>query len=124
MVRGRTNYVLVIGIERRHEAGRKSGSKASTLVLDRSRPLEHQHRFQMVLVVHLQFLTSEHGGHVKGKAHSVALQQQSRAFTAIGFNIAVRGADIRSEEHTSELQSLMRITYAVFCLKTKTITMT
>src|SRR3546814_1607945 len=27
----------------------------------------------------------------------------------------------RSEEHTSELQSLMRISYAVFCLKTKTI---
>src|SRR3546814_5933442 len=25
--------------------------------------------------------------------------------------------DIRSEEHTSELQSLMRISYAVFCLK-------
>src|SRR3546814_10791066 len=30
--------------------------------------------------------------------------------------------DIRSEEHTSELQSLMRISYAVFCLKNKTIT--
>src|SRR3546814_5963960 len=28
-------------------------------------------------------------------------------------------SDFRSEEHTSELQSLMRITYAVFCLKTK-----
>src|SRR3546814_2688991 len=28
----------------------------------------------------------------------------------------------RSEEHTSELQSLMRISYAVFCLKTNTIT--
>src|SRR3546814_8661384 len=28
----------------------------------------------------------------------------------------------RSEEHTSELQSLMRISYAVFCLKTKTKT--
>src|SRR3546814_3299708 len=26
---------------------------------------------------------------------------------------------LRSEEHTSELQSLMRISYAVFCLKTK-----
>src|SRR3546814_4584783 len=26
---------------------------------------------------------------------------------------------VRSEEHTSELQSLMRISYAVFCLKTK-----
>src|SRR3546814_994610 len=29
------------------------------------------------------------------------------------------GADQRSEEHTSELQSLMRISYAVFCLKKK-----
>src|SRR3546814_10559951 len=29
------------------------------------------------------------------------------------------GADPRSEEHTSELQSLMRISYAVFCLKNK-----
>src|SRR3546814_4061117 len=28
----------------------------------------------------------------------------------------------RSEEHTSELQSLMRISYAVFCLKTKKLT--
>src|SRR3546814_6910702 len=31
-------------------------------------------------------------------------------------------AAIRSEEHTSELQSLMRISYAVFCLKKKKIT--
>src|SRR3546814_2322857 len=30
-----------------------------------------------------------------------------------------RLGDIRSEEHTSELQSLMRISYAVFCLKKK-----
>src|SRR3546814_7321551 len=29
------------------------------------------------------------------------------------------GRQIRSEEHTSELQSLMRISYAVFCLKKK-----
>src|SRR3546814_2450665 len=29
------------------------------------------------------------------------------------------GEDQRSEEHTSELQSLMRISYAVFCLKKK-----
>src|SRR3546814_6070764 len=28
-------------------------------------------------------------------------------------------SDLRSEEHTSELQSLMRISYAVFCLKKK-----
>src|SRR3546814_18404239 len=32
-----------------------------------------------------------------------------------------RGAADRSEEHTSELQSLMRISYAVFCLKKKKI---
>src|SRR3546814_4937942 len=31
----------------------------------------------------------------------------------------IEAADIRSEEHTSELQSLMRISYAVFCLKKK-----
>src|SRR3546814_2540241 len=31
-------------------------------------------------------------------------------------------AALRSEEHTSELQSLMRISYAVFCLKQKTKT--
>src|SRR3546814_15166120 len=33
-----------------------------------------------------------------------------------------RGKELsRSEEHTSELQSLMRISYSVFCLKKKTI---
>src|SRR3546814_1134103 len=30
-----------------------------------------------------------------------------------------RAIGVRSEEHTSELQSLMRISYAVFCLKKK-----
>src|SRR3546814_9635423 len=34
------------------------------------------------------------------------------------------GTSTRSEEHTSELQSLMRISYAVFCLKKKTNTTT
>src|SRR3546814_2854427 len=33
--------------------------------------------------------------------------------------VGVRSSDRRSEEHTSELQSLMRISYAVFCLKKK-----
>src|SRR3546814_8812565 len=32
---------------------------------------------------------------------------------------AIRFSRLRSEEHTSELQSLMRISYAVFCLKKK-----
>src|SRR3546814_3975920 len=34
-------------------------------------------------------------------------------------DVVARGAAGRSEEHTSELQSLMRISYAVFCLKKK-----
>src|SRR3546814_8486641 len=44
-------------------------------------------------------------------AHRVA----SRSASAIRHS----GATSRSEEHTSELQSLMRISYAVFCLKKK-----
>src|SRR3546814_3357660 len=36
------------------------------------------------------------------------------------FKLAVPEGGGRSEEHTSELQSLMRISYAVFCLKKKT----
>src|SRR3546814_7141172 len=36
---------------------------------------------------------------------------------AIGRNYAAHAAEMRSEEHTSELQSLMRISYAVFCLQ-------
>src|SRR3546814_7974419 len=33
------------------------------------------------------------------------------------YSPAMEGIHLRSEEHTSELQSLMRISYAVFCLK-------
>src|SRR3546814_10155967 len=36
-----------------------------------------------------------------------------------GFTVYSVSLDMRSEEHTSELQSLMRISYAVFCLKKK-----
>src|SRR3546814_4204061 len=39
---------------------------------------------------------------------------------ALHRGIDMRAPDARSEEHTSELQSLMRISYAVFCLKKKT----
>src|SRR3546814_2368553 len=35
------------------------------------------------------------------------------------FRMGVGDIGVRSEEHTSELQSLMRISYAVFCLKKK-----
>src|SRR3546814_20863201 len=46
-----------------------------------------------------------------------------RQCDTVGFGIDAEqqlpGFDLRSEEHTSELQSLMRISYAVFCLKKK-----
>src|SRR3546814_5198313 len=51
-----------------------------------------------------------------GQCQSV--RQASRLLRAMRPNPKGRG--YRSEEHTSELQSLMRISYAVFCLKKKT----
>src|SRR3546814_5980693 len=44
------------------------------------------------------------------------------AFPCCRCNASIAAATMRSEEHTSELQSLMRISYAVFCLKKKTLT--
>src|SRR3546814_4498416 len=45
---------------------------------------------------------------------------ENGSYRAVGAS-AASSADVRrSEEHTSELQSLMRISYAVFCLKKKT----
>src|SRR3546814_3368222 len=43
----------------------------------------------------------------------------SSLITVASISTSHRRAAIRSEEHTSELQSLMRISYAVFCLKKK-----
>src|SRR3546814_6621674 len=43
-----------------------------------------------------------------------------RGKPAFGFTSVMVGGEVRSEEHTSELQSLMRISYAVFCCKKNT----
>src|SRR3546814_2103247 len=43
----------------------------------------------------------------------------TRALTGMGLRVIEVGRVNRSEEHTSELQSLMRLSYAVFCLKKK-----
>src|SRR3546814_3066634 len=51
----------------------------------------------------------------------ICLQKQRNAESIVVDVIPV-GTHGRSEEHTSELQSLMRISYAVFCLKNKTPT--
>src|SRR3546814_11823249 len=56
-------------------------------------------------------------------ARAVVDRQRARRAVAQGLPAGPRGKPCatarRSEEHTSELQSLMRISYAVFCLKKK-----
>src|SRR3546814_10143356 len=55
-------------------------------------------------------------------AHGVAITKiTDAALQDIDDRLGVFGHGSRSEEHTSELQSLMRISYAVFCLKKKNI---
>src|SRR3546814_5500137 len=58
----------------------------------------------------------------EGKGHGVAFAEEDRLGGHLHQDVAVHVLDgqvPRSEEHTSELQSLMRISYAVFCLKKK-----
>src|SRR3546814_1344169 len=44
------------------------------------------------------------------------VRQLDRAFAVVLTFVPPQGQETRSEEHTSELQSLLRISYAVFCL--------
>src|SRR3546814_1568542 len=53
----------------------------------------------------------------RGRAIPLKHGQEQFAHT-----VPISSRPIRSEEHTSELQSLMRTSYAVFCLKQKTNT--
>src|SRR3546814_6493917 len=54
------------------------------------------------------------------KAPIVVTIDRKSNYDADDMKVSVEGDRLRSEEHTSELQSLMRISYAVFCLKKKT----
>src|SRR3546814_4998556 len=49
----------------------------------------------------------------------ISSAQKFVALASAGLSRMCDGVSLRSEEHTSELQSLMRISYAVFCLKQK-----
>src|SRR3546814_1672229 len=55
---------------------------------------------------------------VEAVGHRVAEARPLRAALIVG-RVDLGEDRVRSEEHTSELQSLMRISYAVFCLKKK-----
>src|SRR3546814_12710210 len=62
----------------------------------------------------------------QAKGANVMIQNAIKTFESIfakeAESIYAEAAKERSEEHTSELQSLMRISYAVFCLKKKKTT--
>src|SRR3546814_6325150 len=60
----------------------------------------------------------EHG--VVLVAHGLEFRRRvRRVLQPVDFLLGLFQVALRSEEHTSELQSLMRISYAVFCLKKK-----
>src|SRR3546814_9485973 len=77
-------------------------------------------------VVGLALVGDHLGAVVVGDGAAVAVAEAQRLLAGVGEGAdAHRAVDDalvgrpRSEEHTSELQSLMRISYAVFCLKKK-----
>src|SRR3546814_3182252 len=53
--------------------------------------------------------------HVTIPFEGLVLERRTSVVSLVALSVT------RSEEHTSELQSLMRISYAVFCLKKKTL---
>src|SRR3546814_1223722 len=60
--------------------------------------------------------------HVRLFAEASDAERAAVAKLAVPGKVMIDLASDRSEEHTSELQSLMRISYAVFCLKKKNTT--
>src|SRR3546814_2010319 len=75
--------------------------------------------------VDLEALRQLHHAVAMAHPHLVALARRPHALgqSGVGLQLDEGLAEllmVRSEEHTSELQSLMRISYAVFCFKKKT----
>src|SRR3546814_8978283 len=87
----------------------------------RTNPEAQRLRRPVLLGRHLapgKFATAASGGPAKRNAFR-ASASASRSHTSQRRTPALAPYAFRSEEHTSELQSLMRISYAVFCLKKK-----
>src|SRR3546814_5825105 len=96
-------------------------------IQDESLYYEHKkHDGSLPLVGVNTFLPKEHAGDIVTAIELIRSTPEEKAqqidnvhnFQAVRNAIAPAG-ETRSEEHTSELQSLMRISYAVFCLKKK-----
>src|SRR3546814_1557349 len=79
-------------------------------LLEHHRLCTEQHQ-RFAVLLGMQFALAADPGEVAGGARATAHQLTVRILQELGV--------ARSEEHTSELQSLMRISYAVFCLNKK-----
>src|SRR3546814_3616906 len=64
-------------------------------------------------------LTSDEAKQLQALMRGVVTDGSGRFLADIPGGVGDVSQEARSEEHTSELQSLMRISYAVFCLKKK-----
>src|SRR3546814_1920230 len=76
----------------------------------------HQLSSSIVPLTANSVATSAGGALAWGDVRFAAISRQMRNSSSRSF-AAAPPVNSRSEEHTSELQSLMRISYAVFCLK-------
>src|SRR3546814_4339510 len=92
-----------------------SGSGDGSLTVDNSTLTIHSDNNEARLHIGRDDPTTTGSVTVTGSTAAVNVTGPDSAIRVGGFGLGV----MRSEEHTSELQSLMRISYAVFCLKKK-----
>src|SRR3546814_4827358 len=88
----------------------------------RAAVLGHVADFALDRDLQVEAVAGHHHARELGVVDLDQVRQPARRAAAageLGEDAAGLGQRLRSEEHTSELQSLMRISYAVFCLKKK-----
>src|SRR3546814_8889607 len=82
-------------------------------------PISGETELNAAILTQSRFTTPEQFGNIILRANpdgsAVTLSDVARV--ELGAQTYLFDSELRSEEHTSELQSLMRISYAVFCLK-------
>src|SRR3546814_5877699 len=89
------------------------GVSATTLMLSKALPYYFVNLLQMLVMFAVGiWLVPALGGDRLDPGHSIVGLWLIGSATSL----AAIGLALRSEEHTSELQSLMRLSYAVFCL--------
>src|SRR3546814_1417127 len=102
----------------RHElpvdVGERGHAGGGQVVVDRAQEAD-RHAREREQVVGIRLLVRRHV-----LAHVVGAEDAVQVAAVVVLQLEL----LRSEEHTSELQSLMRISYAVFCLKKKIYTYT